>query len=901
MVSSGQLEFVGGGWAQNDEALTHYQAVINQMTLGHQFLLSTFGVRPVAGWQIDPFGPSTVTATLFKLMGIKYHVIDRLDQRVKYVQSGYPRIPGSGAMVTNRSFEFTWYPSPDNYGPEFSIFTHVLDNHYNSPKVCFPIPMDKNKTECVGFDFEKNPLHNPPITKVNVVERAESLVSIIKERAALYRHHNVLIPFGDDFRYQDAALEFDNMDILVAHINANKTFGVNIKYATLVEYFDQVMNVTKTDDFPTLVGEDYFTYTQCMEVDYTGYGTCAKYWSGYFSSYPLLKQTVRQSDSILRTAETLYSIATATNRQNGFSINTDQAFSTLAFHRNVSGILTHHDAVTGTAKEYVRDNYFDMLYQAQNQTLDMLPGLVGYVLANETIEMEYGFTDILLAGMTPGQVVVASFTNSLAWNRVEFVRLPIGEQNYAVYDGSNTRVVSQMTQRMDRHAEWNLYFEVSVPALGVASYFIECLGDELPANAHAQPIHIDPKANDVSIGFGEFSLIFEPNAANQNILEIVGYSIGSTTMPFSQTLMQYGSLSDDCYTFRPSGPATPLAATSANFYINNGPIVQIVTVAYNNNVTQLFSVFNQTSSASGSGAQSTQFFEIESTVSANNNQEIIMRFNTPINNSKTFYTSNGIEMMERVWQEKFEDQYEWSLIAGNYYPVINTAKIEDSELELAVLLPQSIGASSLANGQLEFLMIRRSNHTQTSIHEELDDTSVTSIRSRVLFGGSATVEAIRTPHSLVHENPMIPMFAPVKGDDIALYISQHNTVFSPLNGQQLPQNLHLLSLTRQWSDRSQDAILRLMNVYEQNQASEFSKPSTVSFSNLFSAFNITDVSCTTMTGNNVLNATISLPFVITLNPVEIQTYTMGFNSIGDSSTGSTSNHNDDSIIAINIV
>ena len=34
LVAKKQLEFVNGGWCMNDEATTHYNAIIDQMTLG---------------------------------------------------------------------------------------------------------------------------------------------------------------------------------------------------------------------------------------------------------------------------------------------------------------------------------------------------------------------------------------------------------------------------------------------------------------------------------------------------------------------------------------------------------------------------------------------------------------------------------------------------------------------------------------------------------------------------------------------------------------------------------------------------------------------------------------------------------------------------------------------------
>ena len=51
----------------NDEASTHYSAIIDQHTVGFDFLKSTFGECgiPKIGWQVDPFGHSREQASLF--------------------------------------------------------------------------------------------------------------------------------------------------------------------------------------------------------------------------------------------------------------------------------------------------------------------------------------------------------------------------------------------------------------------------------------------------------------------------------------------------------------------------------------------------------------------------------------------------------------------------------------------------------------------------------------------------------------------------------------------------------------------------------------------------------------------------------------------------------------------
>lgn len=76
LVASGQLEFVGGGWVQPDEAITRFEDLADQLTLGHLFVQSVLGHAPVrVGWSADPFGHGSTMAYISALSAYDAHVL----------------------------------------------------------------------------------------------------------------------------------------------------------------------------------------------------------------------------------------------------------------------------------------------------------------------------------------------------------------------------------------------------------------------------------------------------------------------------------------------------------------------------------------------------------------------------------------------------------------------------------------------------------------------------------------------------------------------------------------------------------------------------------------------------------------------------------------------------------
>ena len=58
LVKSGRLDLVGGGWSAPDEALTTYDAILDNFMIGQQFLVKEFNHSTKISWQVDAFGVS---------------------------------------------------------------------------------------------------------------------------------------------------------------------------------------------------------------------------------------------------------------------------------------------------------------------------------------------------------------------------------------------------------------------------------------------------------------------------------------------------------------------------------------------------------------------------------------------------------------------------------------------------------------------------------------------------------------------------------------------------------------------------------------------------------------------------------------------------------------------------
>ena len=119
IIDEERFVFIGAGWVMNDEALVNYKQMTLQMRLTLDWLNSTFGVRPTFGWQIDPFGLSSVTISVLYKLGYEGVVGNRISQYLK------------NQLAEKYGFNFYWKGHQVTRDPqESTILAHILQKHY---------------------------------------------------------------------------------------------------------------------------------------------------------------------------------------------------------------------------------------------------------------------------------------------------------------------------------------------------------------------------------------------------------------------------------------------------------------------------------------------------------------------------------------------------------------------------------------------------------------------------------------------------------------------------------------------------------------------------------------------------------------------------------------------------
>lgn len=274
LIKEGRFEFVNAGWSMHDEACPHFEDMINNMMHGHQFLLKEFGVKPRIGWHIDPFGHSSANPRLFADMGFEAWFFARLDHADR------------DQRLKDKSMNFLWRPFAEHFGNQKEIFTGAMRDHY-----CWP----------QGFWYDERFWNDEPFVvnkkmdTFNADQKVKDFQKYLNEMADDYLGNHMLVPFGCDFSFANARLNFEQMDRLIEYFNEHNTANITLMYSTPGEYLDSLhaQNLTWPVKY-----DDMFPYSDNPQ----------DYWTGYFTSRQAAKKQVRDGQTNLHASNFLYAM-----------------------------------------------------------------------------------------------------------------------------------------------------------------------------------------------------------------------------------------------------------------------------------------------------------------------------------------------------------------------------------------------------------------------------------------------------------------------------------------------------------------------------------------------------------------------------------------------------------------
>lgn len=326
MIKEGRFEFVNGGWVMEDEAASHYVDALTQLRSGLEFLKDEFNITPHIGWFLDQFGHSHSHAYIYTQFGFDRLVLGRSHTKLR------------SELRNGKNMELFWKP----YEKENAeIFTHLIHDYYCPPSSIRPF-----------VDDEKIKLDDS-----NLQSYAEKFLANIRTELQGYRHNHYMLFYGCDFTFKVKDVNFQNIETLMNYMNKKYPDQVEIKYSTVESYFNEIEKEIKDKK------NEFLRYTSDF-LPYVENGI----WTGYFTSRPYIKGKIRESSILFSISSKLYTEFTLNQQIE----NPHSYYSKQEDLQHAIALTQHHDAVTGTAKTYVNDDYLKIIAKGEKNVIDTI-------------------------------------------------------------------------------------------------------------------------------------------------------------------------------------------------------------------------------------------------------------------------------------------------------------------------------------------------------------------------------------------------------------------------------------------------------------------------------------------------------------------------------------------------
>ncbi|KAH3763973.1 lysosomal alpha-mannosidase [Pelomyxa schiedti] len=724
--------------------------------------------------------------------------------------------------------------------PLNDIFSFELYNHYGWPP-------GRTVTDSVGNDLTlsettKESLHKRRLTASTVTWDPVAFSHWTYNTVNSYKTLNILAPMGNDFEWQNAEPDFVGLDELISFFEDHSEYGINLFYSTPATVGNTLLSASESLSLKT---DDFFPYSD----------TFNDYWTGYFTSHPAFKRYVRTSSALFHSARQIHTLASSDVK----------LLDSLDAPWHAISVTQHHDAITGTSKSFVYDDYLSQLDDGNNASaaviLSSLSALDSSIPSSWELCPPIKEDPSYCSELGAGRMVMV--LNSIGSSQDIPINLQVSSDALCVFDSDGTETTSQI-----REAPWvsglNL-FELSfmaedMPSLGARTYSLEsCSKAEKITNKVSSP------QATVSIENNFYKLSFD--TATNTLSSILEKTNGNTVSINIDVLYYVPEGSpliprDGAYVFNtrksPLSFPGPRGALTT-FYGDVYQEVEII-VDQASNVIQRFRL-----------NKNDPFIEMYTTVGPisttdKNGKEVIVKIQSPISSAGFLYTdTHNLEFQKREYNVLYGKYIMDNDISGNYYPISSAAYIQDDNLMLAILPDRAQGAASLTNGSLEVMIHRRllEDGDHKGVGEPLDDS--TAICTKQLLILSSTDSGISTLRSAALRHEHSPaVLSSISGTTPAPFS------WSPMSVS-LPANVHLTTLqVTRYDIFGASTLVRLHHNFAVDEDPVLSQPATVDLSSLFADWTVTSAVEVSLSAAHKVQSLSSM--TITLNPMEFKTF-----------------------------
>uniref|UniRef100_A0A183BP52 Alpha-mannosidase n=1 Tax=Globodera pallida TaxID=36090 RepID=A0A183BP52_GLOPA len=600
--------------------------------------------------------------------------------------------------------------------------------------------------------------------------RAQLLADQYRKKAQLYGTTLILVPLGDDFRFdQDSEWnnQYSNYKMLFEFMNAKKEWNINARFGTLGDYFDALERrlAEKLQDdvrregslrhsvrrpegnivpaaasaslslLPVLSG-DFFTYADRDD----------HYWSGFFTSRPFYKHMDRTLQHLLRAADTFYTMArwhSAEKEDGAGKFDLNSLFDALVRARRALSLFQHHDGVTGTARTHVMTDYGEKMAQALEDSKRVLAHSVQRLLGISVPPSgqlrlrvdEAHFVDRLPQKFVLEANSALAITNPLGHSRRQVICVHVDSVKRRIdadtggEKGQKTDIAQQigpvlfvdLQGRLAHfHDKFELCFVAELPPFSMVRYRLI----ESEHSAHKVTIRhvfeldrVGPEAKTVSIQNAHLHASFD---ASSGLLKSIRHT-PNAEIAVELSFVHYGARTHDptrkdlggdsrsgAYLFLPDGPAKPLAVEENTFLVVSGPIRQYVYVKGPVDIGIRHQIVLDVD------AQHLAILNLVNLATESGTDRGNRLQNGRVTN---FELAMRLRVLSMRQDNFFTDLNGFQMIRrrrqpqlplqAHFYPMPGAAFVEDTDIRLSLLGRQALGVASLEQGEMQVMLDRR--------------------------------------------------------------------------------------------------------------------------------------------------------------------------------------------------